>query len=102
MQDRAAVPLALERAAEEFPRLNHLWVDQEYTGTGKSWIEEHLGWSVEVLRHPPKARGEWQARGDLDDHSLACISSGLGFHLSRRDFAARYREVLGSGTNHRL
>jgi hypothetical protein len=23
------------------------------------WIEEHLGWSVEAVRHRPKARGEW-------------------------------------------
>jgi putative transposase len=69
LHDRAAVPLALEGAAEEFPRLEHLWVDQGYTGTGKAWIEEHLGWNVEVVKHPPKARGEWQPRGDLDDLS---------------------------------
>ncbi len=69
LQDRAAVPLALEGADAEFPRLEHLWVDQGYTGTGKEWIEEHLGWSVEVVKHPPKARGEWQPRGDLNDLS---------------------------------
>jgi len=69
LQDRAAVSLVLEGAAQEFPGLKHLWVDQGYTGTGKAWIEEHLGWSVEVVKHPPKARGEWQPRGDLDDLS---------------------------------
>jgi len=69
LQDRAAVPLVLEGAAEEFPRLEHLWVDQGYTGAGKEWIEEHLGWSVEVVKHPPKPRGERQPRGDLDDLS---------------------------------
>jgi putative transposase len=69
LQDRAAVPVVLEGVAEEFPRLGHLWADQGYTGTGKSWIEEQLGWSVEVVKHPPKARGEWQPRGDLDDLS---------------------------------
>jgi putative transposase len=36
LQDRAAVPLALGGATEEFPRLEHLWVDQGYTGTGKT------------------------------------------------------------------
>ena len=69
LQDRAAVSLVLEGAAQEFPRLEHLWVDQGYTGAGKAWIEEQLGWSVEVVKHPPKARGEWQPRGDLDDLS---------------------------------
>ncbi len=74
LQDRAAVPLALEGATEEFPRLEHLWVDQGYTGAGKEWIEDYLRWSVEVVRHPPKPRGEWQPRGDLD---------GLGPYLVR-------------------
>ena len=69
LQDRAAVSLVLEGAAQELPRLEHLWVDQGYTGTGKAWIEEHLGWSVEVVKHPPKARGEWQPHGDLNDLS---------------------------------
>ncbi|MDP9427034.1 MAG: transposase [Actinomycetota bacterium] len=57
LQDRAAVPLVLEGSRQEFPRLEHLWVDQGYTGAGKTWIEEHLGWNVEVVKHPPKARG---------------------------------------------
>ena len=61
--------LVLEGASQEFRRLEHLWVDKGYTGAGKAWIEEQLGWSVEVVKHPPKARGEWQARGDLDDLS---------------------------------
>lgn len=67
LQDRAAVPLALEGATYQFPRLEHLWVDQGYTATGKPWIEKNLGWSVEVVKHPPKARGEWQPRGDPED-----------------------------------
>lgn len=66
LQDRAAVALVLEGATEEFPRLEHLWIDQGYTGTGEEWIEEHLGWSVEVVKHPPKARGEWQPHGNLN------------------------------------
>jgi len=45
LQDRAAVPLVLEGAAKEFPRLEHLWVDQGYTGTGRAWIEEQCSTS---------------------------------------------------------
>ncbi len=30
-------------------------------------IEERLGWSVEVVKHPPKPRGEWRPIGDLND-----------------------------------
>ncbi|MCV5920325.1 transposase, partial [Escherichia coli] len=39
LQDRAAVPLVLEGVRGEFPRLEHLWVDQGYSGTGRRWIE---------------------------------------------------------------
>ena len=59
LQDRAAVPLLLADAPEQFPRLGHLWVDQGYTGSGREWIERELGWSVEVVQHPAKPRGEW-------------------------------------------
>jgi putative transposase len=67
LQDRAAVPLLLEGVAALFPRLAHARVDQGYTGAGKTWIEEHLGWTVEVVRHPPRPRGEWVPHGDLSD-----------------------------------
>jgi putative transposase len=67
MQDRAAVPLVLEGVAEQFPRLEHLWADQGYTGAGKEWIAQQLGWTVEIVQHPPKPRGEWRPIGDLKD-----------------------------------
>ncbi len=66
-QDRAAVADLLMGAKEQFPRLSHVWVDQGYTGRGKAWIEEHLGWSVAVVQHPSKPRGEWVPHGDLND-----------------------------------
>ena len=52
VQDRAGVPLLLDGIATQFPRLEHVWVDQGYTGSGKRWIEEQLGWSVAVTKHP--------------------------------------------------
>ncbi len=67
IQDRAGVPLLLEGADGQFPRVEHLWVDQGYTGSGKTWIEQNLGWRVEVVRHPPQPRGEWVPHGDVQD-----------------------------------
>jgi putative transposase len=66
LQDRAAVPMLLAGVPERFPRLGHLWLDQGYTGSGREWIERELGWSVEVVQHPPKARGEWVPLGTGD------------------------------------
>jgi putative transposase len=42
-----------------------VWVDQAYTGSGRHWIEQQFGWSVEVDRHAPHPRGEWVPHGDL-------------------------------------
>jgi putative transposase len=67
LQDRAAVPAVLEGAAEEFPRLAHVWVDQRYTGIGKAWIEAQWGWSVETVGHPPKLWDVWAPIGALID-----------------------------------
>jgi putative transposase len=67
LQDRAAVSLLLAGAQEQFPRLSHVWVDQGYTGTGRTWIEAHLGWRVEVVQHPPKPRGVWAPIGAVID-----------------------------------
>lgn len=67
IQDRAGVPLLLAEARTLFPRLAHVWVDQGYTGTGKAWIEEQLGWTVEVVQHPPKPRGVWAPEGAVID-----------------------------------
>lgn len=69
LQDRAAVPLVLEGADQQFPRLEHLWADQGYTGGGKDWIEGRLGWTVEIVRHPPPPRGEWRIVPEPDDPS---------------------------------
>ncbi len=54
-------------ATERFPSRRHLWADQGYTGAGKTWLEAELGWTVEIVRHTPRARGEWRPIGDLND-----------------------------------
>jgi putative transposase len=38
MQDRAAVPQVLTGVKDLFWRLAHIWLDQGYTGSGKTWI----------------------------------------------------------------
>jgi len=55
--DRAAVSLVLENISAVHPRIEHIWVGQGYTGTGTEGIEQHLPWTVEIVRRPPKPRG---------------------------------------------
>jgi putative transposase len=93
-QDRAAVPLLLAGAADQFPRLEHVWVDQGYTGAGKAWIEQALGWSVEVVRHPPKPRGVWVFPGQVIDWE-ALRPKGFRGVLPRRWAVERTFSWLG-------
>jgi len=62
IMDRDGVKLLLEEGVkEELPRLSHVWLDGGYKGEdkGKQWIEQQLGWTAEIVQHPPKPRGVW-------------------------------------------
>ncbi len=67
LQDRAAVPLWRAGTPTLFPFVKHIWVDQGYTGIGKTWIATQLGWTVTVVQHPPVIRHKWMPIGDLND-----------------------------------
>jgi putative transposase len=60
--DRDGIKLLLDTVARDrLPRrLSHLWLDAGYTGQDKraGWVEGALGWSTEIVRHPPKAAPE--------------------------------------------
>jgi len=62
IQDREGIKLLLEIAAwDRFPkRLSHLWMDAGYTGQdkGAGWVQRALGWTAEIVRHPPKLAPE--------------------------------------------
>lgn len=49
--------------------MQKVWVDQGYTGKGREWIKEQMGWEVEVVRHSWPARRQWVPHGDLSDLS---------------------------------
>jgi putative transposase len=62
IQDRDGIKLLLDIAARDrLPeRLSHLWLDAGYTGEdkGAGWVQKVLGWTAEVVRHPPKVAPE--------------------------------------------
>jgi putative transposase len=62
IQDREGIKLLLDIAARDrLPeRLSHLWLDAGYTGgdKGAGWVQRVLGWTVEIVRHPPKMAQE--------------------------------------------
>ena len=60
--DRDGIKLLLDLSARDrLPeRLHHLWLDAGYTGQdrGAGWVERTLGWTAEIVRHPPKPAPE--------------------------------------------
>jgi putative transposase len=61
IQDRDGVKLLLEPVRSILPeRLSHVWMDAGYTGEdkGASWVQRTLGWTAEIVRHPPKMAPE--------------------------------------------
>ena len=53
---------AIADRALALPRLRHLWVDTVYQGSFKDWVEQTLGWTVEVVRKPRRWR--WVPPGE--------------------------------------
>ncbi len=54
LQDRESVDLLLEPIKGQFPRMEKVWVDQGYSGKGKTWIETQMDWTVEVVERSPR------------------------------------------------
>src|SRR6266705_3080613 len=86
LQDRESVPLLLEPIKGVFARMKKVWVDQGYTGKGREWIEQEMGWEVEVVRHAPRPRGMWVWPGmEITQEMLEVFKRPKGFrHLPRR------------------
>src|SRR5258708_5482281 len=80
LQDREGVKLLLEPVQGQFERMEKVWVDQAYSGTGKTWIEQQMGWTVEVVERSPR-RG-WIM---TEDQGLVWVTLPKTFeHLPRR------------------
>lgn len=60
IMDRDGIKTLLEAARESFPRLSHVWLDAAYNGQekGADWVERVLGWTAEIVCHPPKLAPE--------------------------------------------
>ena len=52
--DRDGGQQLLGALADQFPHLAKLWADAGYQGRFVTWVTETLGWSVEIVRKPPR------------------------------------------------
>jgi putative transposase len=62
IMDRDGVKLVLHQGVRtQFPRLRHVWLDaaDNGKGKGKDWIEQTLGWTAQIVQHPPRYKKVW-------------------------------------------
>jgi putative transposase len=112
IQDREGIKTLLEPTPDRLPpRLSHLWLDAGYTGQdkGAGWVQKALGWTTEIVRHPPKPAPEevmmrwareWAKEGVAMDAKKHLPPEGPRAFLPRRWVVERTFSWLGQ--NRRL
>jgi putative transposase len=105
--DRDGIKLLLSSPLlDRLPRLSHLWLDAGYTGQerGAGWVESVLGWSAEIVKHPPKPAPEevmmrwareWTKEGVSMDPTKFLPPEGPRTFLPRRWVVERTFSWLG-------
>ena len=94
IQDREGIKVVLvDLTPEHLPRLCHLWMDAGYTGEGKGadWVQRVLGWTTQIVRHPPKLAPEEVMRRWVREWAIR------GYANRSRE-ALRAAEVWGSAS----
>jgi putative transposase len=106
IMDRDGVKLLLSGAiGTHFTRLRHVWLDAAYNGAGKGkdWIEQTLGWSAEIVAHPPRYKKVW-APTDIPPAQIDWAKYGWlppGFRVLPRRWVVE-RTFAWHGQNRRL
>jgi hypothetical protein len=82
IMDRDGVKLVLHESIwADFPRLRHVWLESAYNGKGKGkhWTEQTLGWSAQIVQHPPRYKKIWVPK-DLPPEQIdwSCVPASDG------------------------
>jgi transposase len=106
IMDRDGVKLVLaDMIRTQFPRLRHVWLDAGYNGAGKGkdWIEQTLGWSAQIVAHPPRRKKVW-APNDIPPDQIDWSKYGWlppGFRVLPRRWVVE-RTFAWQGQNRRF
>jgi len=78
---RAGAILFLRDLPNVFPRMQHLWADAGDTGKLAGNIKTHLGWTLEIVKHPWSG---WQGTWVLKDAPPRVVEVPKGFVVLKR------------------
>lgn len=76
----------LESVAEQFPRLQVVWADQGYSGDLAEWMQQHLGWHLEIVhRTSPKEHQEqiWATARQRQREGASVVEMWAGLRSGR-------------------
>ena len=81
IQDRTGAVLLLRDLPNVFPRMEHVWADAGYTGKLGGDIKTHLGWTLEIVKHPWSG---WQGTWAPQDAPPRHVEVPKGFVVLKR------------------
>ena len=76
----------LEPLAAQFPHLNIVWADQGYSGDLAAWMQEKLGWRLEVVkRTEAKVHKQrmWETARKRRDAGASVVEMWAGLKMGR-------------------
>ncbi|GGO33531.1 IS5 family transposase [Deinococcus humi] len=98
IQDRTGAVLLLRDLPNVFPRMQHVWADAGYTGKLASDIKTHLGWTLEIVKHPWSG---WQGTWAPKDAPPRHVEVPKGFVVLKRRWVVE-RTFAWLGKSRRL
>jgi transposase len=92
VQDREGIKLLLEPSRDRLPqRRSHLWLDVGYTreSKGADWVQKALGWTAQIVRHPPKLAPEEMMRKWVMEWTKEGVAIDLKKLLPAKDSSSK-------------
>ena len=84
--ERTGARHMLSPLASQFPRLRIVWADQGYGGLLEAWVQENLGWHLEIVKRvTPGALREqaWATARERQKQGASVVEMWAGSKMSR-------------------
>ena len=84
--ERTGARHMLAPLASQFPRLRIVWADQGYSGLLEAWVQEKLGWHLEIVKRvTPGALREqaWATARERQKQGASVVEMWAGSKMSR-------------------
>lgn len=84
--ERVGAQQLLEPLTQPFPRLRMVWADQGYSGHLEAWMQEKLGWRLEVVKRTSEKEHKerlWETARKRRDAGATVVEMWAGLKMGR-------------------